>query len=320
MRLLALVVLAPVLLAGNVAQQSKEQPLTNSDIVRMVTAGLGDQVILKKIEASNAQFSVSSEDLTALKAAGVSDAVLLAMLDKARQPQSPAKAEDVSPSKAATPSRSQMPRDLDVVAVWLQEVNSNKSHEGEEIWLEVYKVLYSSKADLFIVPIGTRIKGRVTKAIVSQRGFLGGKLGAVHYRLEALILPDGREAALDFPRSITRGWWDFKSERMTDKPKNRVAVRSGQTIATLGTGAGAGTGLALGATSIVRASGAAGLAVVVLPIFKAPAHVIPSGVGQVVRLNPSNCEDLLEQLDTEDFIRMGFRPVTTCRMEIPQRP
>ncbi len=55
--------------------------LTNSDILKLVAAGLPDSVILAKIRGSTARFNTDADSLIQLKEAGVSDSVLEAMID-----------------------------------------------------------------------------------------------------------------------------------------------------------------------------------------------------------------------------------------------
>ena len=56
--------------------------LTNTDIVQMQRAGLSEEVILSKISSSPADFRTGTQDLIGLKDAGVSDAVINAMVQK----------------------------------------------------------------------------------------------------------------------------------------------------------------------------------------------------------------------------------------------
>lgn len=55
-------------------------PMTPDDVVRLVEAGMGDDVIIAKIREGGETFSLSVDDLLALKDAGVSDAVLATMV------------------------------------------------------------------------------------------------------------------------------------------------------------------------------------------------------------------------------------------------
>lgn len=75
---------APTTLTRASAPQPSTDPgraLTNSDIVALVQAGLGDKVIVTKIHTSRASYSLDPEGLVDLKKNGVSDAVISAMLE-----------------------------------------------------------------------------------------------------------------------------------------------------------------------------------------------------------------------------------------------
>lgn len=76
-RLLACLLLALAPLA--VAQDSRKA-ITNADVVSMSRAGLKEQTIVLAIEQGPTSFDTSPQELIALKKAGVSDAVLNAML------------------------------------------------------------------------------------------------------------------------------------------------------------------------------------------------------------------------------------------------
>src|SRR6185503_3222329 len=54
--------------------------LTNKDVVDMHTSGLADEVIIAKIRTSPSRFDTAPAALTTLKAAGLSDRVLTAMV------------------------------------------------------------------------------------------------------------------------------------------------------------------------------------------------------------------------------------------------
>jgi hypothetical protein len=63
------------------AQQ--EAPLDNTQIIRLTTVEMGDAVIIAKIKsAKEVKFDTSTDDLVKLKEAGVSKAVLTAMLER----------------------------------------------------------------------------------------------------------------------------------------------------------------------------------------------------------------------------------------------
>ncbi len=62
-----------------------EEALTNQDVVKMISAGLGEAVIVAKVrEAPAVDFHLGVDDLLALRRAGVSEAVVQAMLDRSK--------------------------------------------------------------------------------------------------------------------------------------------------------------------------------------------------------------------------------------------
>jgi len=62
------------------SQSSLESDVDNARIIEMTHKGLGDDVIIARIKASATKFSLSDDDLANLKKAGVSDAVVAAMI------------------------------------------------------------------------------------------------------------------------------------------------------------------------------------------------------------------------------------------------
>jgi len=73
------VFLATILSAGLVIAQ-EPTPLTNEDVLGLIKAGLGSSLITAKINSSPSRFDTSPAALQQLKAAGVTDDVLLAMI------------------------------------------------------------------------------------------------------------------------------------------------------------------------------------------------------------------------------------------------
>jgi hypothetical protein len=96
-----LVVLA-VFLVSSVLGQS--EILTNKSITSMLKAGLSSEIIVSKIEGTNAKFDVSTNGLIALKTQKVPDAVINAMVKKgsntASSPQP--EAEPIKSKKSET--------------------------------------------------------------------------------------------------------------------------------------------------------------------------------------------------------------------------
>jgi hypothetical protein len=95
----ALLILLAMILISTANSQEPQHVLTNSDIVNMSKSGIGDATIILTIQRSSTKFDASPDALIQLKSAGVSDAVLNAML--------------ASPGNSAQPSQQDCSQALD---------------------------------------------------------------------------------------------------------------------------------------------------------------------------------------------------------------
>ena len=82
-----LIVLTLLILPATVAAQS--QNVTVRDIVELTKGGLGDEALIALIEVNRPVFPVDVETLKGLKDAGVSPAVIVAMIKSGRTPPPP---------------------------------------------------------------------------------------------------------------------------------------------------------------------------------------------------------------------------------------
>jgi len=95
-----------------------QQALNNDSIIKMVKAGLSDDLIITTINASPATFDTSTDGLIALKSAGVSDKVVAAMVTKSAAPAAAPAAPLPPPSPAAA---SGLPAGIDEVGVYYRD-------------------------------------------------------------------------------------------------------------------------------------------------------------------------------------------------------
>jgi cytoskeletal protein RodZ len=72
--------LLAILLVQETAAKQTTKPLTNDDVVSMVTNALPESTIVRAIQASDTNFDTSATGLIALKNAGVSSEIMNAML------------------------------------------------------------------------------------------------------------------------------------------------------------------------------------------------------------------------------------------------
>jgi hypothetical protein len=78
--------------------------MTNQDVIKLAQAKVGDDLIITKINQSRTKFDLSTDGIVKLKAAGVSDRVLAAMMNPA-QPAAPATAAQPVAQPAGTTSK-----------------------------------------------------------------------------------------------------------------------------------------------------------------------------------------------------------------------
>ncbi|MDX6613200.1 MAG: hypothetical protein QOD75_2386 [Blastocatellia bacterium] len=67
-------------LGSTLAQQSPEQPLTNSSVIKLVRAGFKEKTVIAIIHSRQVQFNLAPDRLIELKRAGVSERIILAMI------------------------------------------------------------------------------------------------------------------------------------------------------------------------------------------------------------------------------------------------
>jgi hypothetical protein len=68
-------------IAPGLAQDQSDRPLTNSDVVKMVNAGIPESVIVRDIEVSGSNFVTTADALISLKQRHVQDNVLAAIVE-----------------------------------------------------------------------------------------------------------------------------------------------------------------------------------------------------------------------------------------------
>src|SRR5580700_10221500 len=87
------------------ASQTQSKPLSNDDVIQMVSLGLSDDLIIEKIRSVAAtNFDTSVEALKVLKAAKVSDAVLKVMINPHASSADKEVAPDSNPDGKALPA------------------------------------------------------------------------------------------------------------------------------------------------------------------------------------------------------------------------
>jgi hypothetical protein len=117
----AFLLIAVVLLIPGLAFAQAGKPLTNDDVVQMVKGGFDESTTISAIEAADTNFDTSVQALLALKAAGVSEKTITAMLAATKKKAESAKgAAPASAAPAATPAATPNPDVPDDAGVYLK--------------------------------------------------------------------------------------------------------------------------------------------------------------------------------------------------------
>ena len=190
--LLTFSLLAPIVSVS--AQNAERPPLTNDDVIQMVTGNLSESLILSQIADSQTSFDLSTPELIRLSTSGVSDTIIEAMrapraAADTRPPQ-PVVAPVVTPPDVPVGSLAEQ-----ATTVISPESNAEGQRDGEQL------------ADT----IGTGGKVFGGAAI----GFLTGGIGtAIGYFVigpqdlsaEAALARDGKSP--EYQQGFTAGWAD----------------------------------------------------------------------------------------------------------------
>lgn len=147
-------------LTPNSFAQTKREVITNTNIIELVKLGLSENVIIEKIRQSECQCSTDTNALTALKAAKVPDAIIMAMLgsfkNEAAQP-SDVPANSVVNAQIQTTS-----------AKALSQINEPGIYlfENDEMKLIEPSVFSGAKTNMFLGALTYGLKSTKIRAVV----------------------------------------------------------------------------------------------------------------------------------------------------------
>lgn len=88
------------LLTSLIVNLSGQEVLTNQSVIKMVKAGLSEELILNVVKQQNSGFVVGSTELVDLKMAGVSERIITAMIAKTMGPPPAAPAKPKAPQES----------------------------------------------------------------------------------------------------------------------------------------------------------------------------------------------------------------------------
>jgi hypothetical protein len=130
---------------------SAQQTLGNDDIVKMVKAGLSDDLIITSINSQPGLYDTTTNGMIALKSAGVSDKVVGAVVQKAAGVVPPAPVAAAAPASAGTG----LPDGIDEVGVYYKDKNG--------AWVALLPEIVNFKTGGFLKTLATNgiVKGDI---------------------------------------------------------------------------------------------------------------------------------------------------------------
>ena len=179
------------ILPHNTDTTPTRRAVTNDQIVRMVKAGLDDQIILQTIQEQPGHYDVAPDDLITLKGAGVSERVIAGMQAKAAGLTIRLDA-DGKPGKGVVPGP--VAPALDEIGVYYKDKN------GDWVPLKTERVVYKQ---------GGWVKSTLTNNIVKKdmNGHLEGPKSP-------LVLPAGIEILIYTTPGTDSAEYDFLRFRL----------------------------------------------------------------------------------------------------------
>ena len=163
--------------------------LDNEDIIKMVKAGLGPQIIVATIKNQPGAFDVSTEALVALKNAGVTDEVIAALIQSASS----------SPAKAEAPSGNEviLADGTEVILRLLKSVSSATAKVEERVDFETAKDVMAD--GVVVIEEGAPAWGKVIQA-KPKKSF--GRKGKLDFTIDYVKSIDGQNLNLRNTREI----------------------------------------------------------------------------------------------------------------------
>ena len=181
------------LVAVTMGTAQAQKPLTNDDVVQMVKAGFDEATTIAAIDATDSSFDTTVQGMLALKAAGVSEKVIAAMLnatkrksEAAERKAAEAKAAELKAAEAkaaeakAAEAAATAKAEAEAKAKAETEAKAKEAEKNKDIPEDVgvYAKLKGSLVEMYAEPVNSR-SGGVGKSMLTM-GFTKGHVnGAV---------------------------------------------------------------------------------------------------------------------------------------------
>ena len=173
------------------ASQPSATALSNEEVLAMWRAGLSAEIIVAKIKSSPARFDTAPATLQQLKAAGLPEPVILAMLEAAARPAAANATTSATTSAAAELVAVTVPDGTPVEVEAAHDILSSNVRAGDALSFRVVRPVMIGGAT--VIADGALVTGRVVKAKGAGRWGRGGQLA---WTMQDVISVDGQLLAV----------------------------------------------------------------------------------------------------------------------------
>jgi hypothetical protein len=169
--------------------QSPTQPeLTNKDVINMVDAGLGVDVVLAKIRTTPSRFDTSPSILAELKAAGVPDSIITAMVER------PTVTNQTTPS-SPTGVEVKVPDGTELEIQLQNTLSGQEAKVGDMVDFTILRSIQVEGVTVFEKDSVAR--ARVT---TSKKAGRWGKAGKLEWAMQDVLAVDGNRIPARFTK------------------------------------------------------------------------------------------------------------------------
>lgn len=180
--------------------QAAPAKLTNKEVVDMLKAGLSAEVVAAKIKSSGTDFDTSPAALLELKAAGVPDAVMLAMVRPAAEGSAvPAGGAAPAADSAATAAAVdvKVPDGTEIEIELRNNVSAQELNVGDTVDFAVVRAVIVD--GVTVVEKGASARARVTLA---KRAGHWGRAGKLEWAMQDVRGADGTRIPARFTKRV----------------------------------------------------------------------------------------------------------------------
>lgn len=176
------------------SQEVVQEKLTNNDIISMNKAGMAEAIILAKINNSPTNFDTSPSALQELKNLGISDAIILAMLQPVKNASSENSDQNQSPLEIIIPDGTEIEIELK------NNLSGEEAKMGDIVDFIVVRPVQVN--GITVIDQGASAKGRITNAKKAGRW---GKTGKLEWAMSDVGTVSGSRVPVRFTKKLEGG-------------------------------------------------------------------------------------------------------------------